>query len=78
MLQELELEDEPHAVDAEIRAVDLEDRRAANVGGDARGGGANRAGLELREAQWRTRDGASSSFIDRIDCSVPTSAGFTR
>ena len=78
MLEVFELEDEARSGEAEVGAVDFDDGSAPDVRRDAprrRGDGARVGG----EAQWRVASaGAAKSFVDRIDCRVPTSAGLTR
>jgi hypothetical protein len=78
MLQEFQLEDEPDRPQAEVRAIDRDDGSAPNMRRDALCGGGDGSRVD-REAQWRVASaGAASSFVDRIDCSIPTSAGLTR
>ena len=46
VLEEFQLEDEANRGQAEVRAVDFEHRRTANVGSEASRGGADGGGVE--------------------------------
>jgi hypothetical protein len=88
MLQELELEHEAHAGEAKVRPIHLEHGSSAHVRGDAVCGCGNGRRVErgsvhfaqftgCAPAQWRVMlpPGGATAMMD---CSVRTSAGFTR